>query len=165
VTAVAELPDVTAVEARPRRPRVPRMSLSSMCRDRKHKTCQQLRMRCACECHAKDDAGEPEVAPAVDKKLPVVDLVRADPPAPPAPKRKPSLAEQVRPFLELLLVEGDRDWYRVVLFHKARQAAMNIKRIRESHSKADWEWRAVKLDEVDQSAIYVRWVGKERTTL
>lgn len=146
--------------------RTPRMALSSMCRDRQHKTCQQIGMRCKCECHNRNGTKEPaRVMSRTAARPPVVQLVKADPPAPPVPPRKPSLAEQVRPLLEEILVAGERDWFRVALFFKTRQAAMNLKRVRESHSKSEWEWRAARLDEVDQSALYVRWVGKERSTL
>lgn len=185
---------MTAVETPPR---VPRMALSSMCRDGKHRTCAELRMRCVCECHGdrpaqpaesatkaapkpRESAGKsrepatpprtgfppvsggtiggPAAARADKKQGPVVELVKAEPPEKP---RKLSLAEQVRPLLEEILTTQDRDWFRVILFFKANQANFNIKRLVESHSKTEWEWRAVKLVEVDQSAIYVRWVGKD----
>jgi hypothetical protein len=162
--------------------RVPRQSLSSMCRDGNHKTCRDLKMRCACECHNPQDAQPVRITPAaaqvnrartrvktrtaepepkvlpVGNKVPVIQLVKADPPPKPNPPRV-TLAEQVRPLLEEILVMQDRDWYRVVLFFKARQASMNLKRLRDAHSRGLWQWEARQLPEVDQSAIYVRWIG------
>jgi hypothetical protein len=144
-----------------------RMALSSMCRDGKHKTCRDIGMRCVCECHHQNGSDPPGgVTPRrTAARPPLVRLVKADPPPPPQPTRKPNLSEQVRPLLEQILVTGDRDWFRVALFFKTRQAAMNLKRVRESHSQRDWEWRAARLEEVDQSALYVRWIGKERSVL
>jgi hypothetical protein len=103
---------------------------------------------------------EPDVQP-IGKRAPLIQLVKTDPPPPPTPKRKPTLTEQVRPLLEEILLAGERDWFRVVLFFKANQANFNIKKLAEAHSRTGWEWQARKLIEVDQSAIYVRWVGKE----
>ena len=163
---------------------VPRMALSSMCRDRNHKTCAELRMRCACECHAGQDAqlakkaatskkvvsartratAEPAPLPREDRG-PVIELVKADPP--PVVKRSyyRPLSEQVRPLLEQVLVAGDRDWFRVVLFFKAMSAPIAVRKIRQAYSKTEWEFEARKLDEVGQSAIYVRWIGQDRASL
>jgi hypothetical protein len=106
-------------------------------------------------------AAEPEPEPVPrDKRLPVVRLVKADPP-PLVKPTQPKLTELVRPLLEEILVSQDRDWFRVVLFFKDRQAAMNLKRLRDAHSRTAWQWEARRLSEVGQSAIYVRWVGTE----
>lgn len=158
----------TATVEKPARPS--RMSVSSMCRDSKHRSCKELRMKCTCDCHQAAVAavahanGTAKKAARTPVRQPVIELVKADPPTP-VKIRKPTLSEQIRPLLEQILVDEDHDWYRVALFFKARQASMNLKRVREAHSKAEWEWRAARLDEVEQSAIYVRWIGKERSVL
>lgn len=163
-----------------------RMALSSMCRDRNHKTCRELRMRCACECHARQDAqppakktasrvtrnsartrvtAEPAPVPRTADRGPVIELVKADPPPLVKKSYYRPLSEQVRPLLEQILVAGDRDWFRVVLFFKAMSAPMSVRKLRQAYTKGEWEWEARKLDEVGQSAIYVRWIGEQRGTL
>ena len=151
--------------------RVPRMSLSSMCRDGKHRTCAELRMRCACDCHSQPAkqarsstrsraTPEPAPVPAHAARAPVIELVKADPP--PVVKRSyyRPLSEQVRPLLEQILVDADRDWFRVILFFKAMSAPLAVRKLRQSYSNTEWEFEARKLAEVGQSAIYVRWVGR-----
>lgn len=110
-------------------------------------------------------SGKPKPRP------PVIDLVRVDPPAPAEKAKRISLAEQIRPQLEQILVAGHddpestaaRDWYRVVLFFKAKQAGMNIKRCRDHYGTTEWDWTHAQLPEEDQSAIYVRWIGSSRS--
>lgn len=48
----------------------------------------------------------------------------------------------------------------MVLFHSAAQASFNLKKLRDGFSANEWEWRAARLLEVDQSAIYVRRRGE-----
>jgi hypothetical protein len=157
--------------------RVPRMSLSSMCRDGNHKTCRELKMRCVCDCHARQAAApakatkararnsapppEPAPLPRTAKRAPVIALVKADPPAVVKKSYYRPIAEQVRPLLEEILVAGDRDWFRVVLFFKAMSAPLAVRKLRQTYSKTEWEFEGRKLEEVGQSAIYVRWVGSQ----
>lgn len=95
------------------------------------------------------------------KPEPIFDLVKADPPAP-KPKRVP-LAEQLRPLLEQLVSGGDDTmgvWYRIVLYPTARGAAISRGRAQKAYSKG-WEWQSARIDEVDQSALYVRRVQRD----
>lgn len=89
---------------------------------------------------------------------PVFELVKADPPEPP---RKKTVAEFVRPLLEEILVAGDHDWYRIVVFPSPNRANFVLAKLRKAFSSTEWEWRGVKIAEVGQSAIYVRWAGKD----
>jgi hypothetical protein len=164
------------------------MALSSMCGDRNHETCTKLRMRCACNCHAQQNGqpaankstsrkaparnsarprGTPKPAPIPQNaRGPVIELVKADPPPVVKKSYYRPLSEQVRPFLEQILVAGDRDWFRLVLFFKAMSAPVALRKVRQAYSKTEWQFEARKLDEVGQSAIYVRWIGQEgRTSL
>lgn len=84
---------------------------------------------------------------------PVWELVRADPPTPP-----PKMAERVRPMLEQLMAEENREWHRVVIFPKPGSAGYVKGRLAKLYPR-EWEWKAVRLDDVGQSAIYVRWRG------
>lgn len=94
------------------------------------------------------------------KPPPHFELVKADPPAQPDKKQyRKTIAEQVRPLLEEVLVSGERCWFRIVLFHTANQASFNVGRLRKAYGPGEWEFRAAHLDEVDQSAMYVRWTG------
>ncbi len=164
MTAVIDSPETDA-----------KAGFSSMCRRGDHAQCKTAQARCICDCHAaarrmlgrtpppkprtRTEPTPPQpprslIRKAGQKPPPVFELVKADPPAPPEKERRKTLTELVRPLLEEILVARDRDWYRVVLFHTARQASMNVKRCRDAYSKTEWEWRAVKL------ALYVRWVAE-----
>jgi hypothetical protein len=91
---------------------------------------------------------------------PVFQLVKADPPEKVRKPSRTSLIEKVRPLLEQLMAAGERDWHRIALYPKARAAAPNKGRLAKAYG--EFEWRAVRLPEVDQSAIYVRWTGSGR---
>lgn len=103
---------------------------------------------------------------ATAKRKPVVERIRNC--KPPAHSRKQyykPLHEQVRPLLEEILVDADREWNRVILCFTTRQAGRNVKKLRETYSRSEWEWDFAELPECSQSAIYVRWIGKEGNLL
>ena len=108
---------------------------------------------------------EPAPIAATAGRAPVIELVKADPPPVVKKSYYRPLSEQVRPHLEQIVVAEDRDWFRVVLFFKAMSAPIAVRKLRQAYSKTEWEFEARKLDEVGQSAIYVRWVGQGRMSL
>jgi hypothetical protein len=152
-------------------------SKSSMCRDGSHALCAVD--RCGCGCHRgvkprsrratpehNGNGAEPVKPAPLRFQSPVIELVKADSPD---RQRKtygsPKLVELVRPLLEQILVAGEREWYRCVLFPGTRRAGMNCWRLQKRYGSAEWEWRFVPLPEVDQSAIYVRWIGDGQAML
>jgi hypothetical protein len=89
----------------------------------------------------------------------VWELVKADPPAPPTPKKKPTAVELARPLLEEIMAEGSKDWHRIALFPSSMAAGQNRGRIAKAYR--EFEFRAVRVAEISQSAIYVRWLGRK----
>ena len=89
---------------------------------------------------------------------PLFELVRSDPPEKVRKPHRTSLIEKVRPLLEQLMADANEDWHRIALYPKAHAAAPNKGRLAKAYG--EFEWRAVRLPEVDQSAIYVRWLGQ-----
>jgi hypothetical protein len=92
----------------------------------------------------------------------VWELVKADPPAP-APKKQRNV-ELARPLLEQIMAEGDRAWHRLAVFPSSMGASQTCGRLRKAYPR-EWEWRAVKVAEVGQSALYVRWLGEKAGVL
>lgn len=88
------------------------------------------------------------------KPAPVFELVKADP-------VRISLAEQLRPLLEQLLVDGASGvWFRIALYPTARGAAMARGRAVKAFSKG-WQWQSARIEDTDQSALYVRRVADD----
>ena len=106
-------------------------------------------------------ASKASTPPKAAAKLrePVWQLVKADPPAPPAPKPKRlTVVERARPFVEQIVAEGDRDWYRFAIFPSSMAAAQCRARIAKAYP--EFEFKAVRVAEIGQSALYRRWTGK-----
>lgn len=91
---------------------------------------------------------------------PVFELVKADPPEAVPTRRK--LAELLRPLLEEILVDGGDDWWRVAVYPSRLGAGQAAGRLSKRYATG-WEWRAARLDECDQSALYVRRVDRNAT--
>lgn len=88
---------------------------------------------------------------------PVFELVRADPPAPRSSKT--TLVERARPLLEQLMAADERDWHRLAVLPSTAGAGHARARMAKAYGAKEWEFVAARLDEVDQSALYVRWLG------
>jgi len=109
-----------------------------------------------------DDALPFEPVAADKRKGPVWGLVRANPPAPP-PKK--SQLDQVRILLEEIVAKGSGEWWRLGVFPSRTAAAHMAGRLRKRHSSTEWQFEAVSVPEVGQSALYARWLaapGEER---
>lgn len=94
---------------------------------------------------------------------PVWELVKADPPAPPEKPRRLTVVEKARPLLEQLMAEDLRDWHRIAVFPSSMAAGQTKGRLARRYREFDF--RAVRVPEISQSAIYVRWVGKREAQL
>lgn len=157
------------------------------CRASSHKLCQEPECGCDVGLHPKRRSAEAPDDPLADVRVrarsngggdgrpaavssrkpgtgkptakltaPVWELVKADPPAPP-PKRQKNV-ELARPMLEQLMAEGDKAWHRLAVFPSSMGASQTCGRMRKAYPR-EWEWLAVKVPEVGQSALYVRWLG------
>ena len=68
------------------------------------------------------------------------------------------MVERARPFVEQLMAEGDRDWHRFAVFPSSIAAGQTRGRVAKAYR--EFEFRAVRVPEISQSALYGRWVGK-----
>ena len=159
----------------------------SRCRNGQHSLCASPADRCGCP--YREHPNRPGASPAADGPLadverraqasaapapkastppakaaaklrePAWQLVKADPPAPPPPKPKRlTVVERARPFVEQLVAEGDRDWHRFAIFPGAQAASQCRARIAKAYP--EMEFKAVRVAEIGQSALYGRWTGK-----
>lgn len=92
----------------------------------------------------------------------VFELVEADPPVPPPKPRKLTSAERARPLLESLMADGKTTWHRLAVHPSSRGGAFLAVALRKAFPRSEWEFKAVSLAEVGQSAVYVRWLGTEK---
>lgn len=88
---------------------------------------------------------------------PVWGLVKADPPAPPPKPKKLTAIERARPLLEQIMAEGERDWHRIAIFPSSMAAGQTRGRLTKAYR--EFEFQAVRVPEISQSAIYVKWTG------
>ncbi|MFP5376920.1 MAG: hypothetical protein ACLGIO_09090 [Acidimicrobiia bacterium] len=95
----------------------------------------------------------------------VFELVEADPPAPPAKPKRLTNAERARPLLEQIMAEGRTKWQRLAIHPSARGAGQLVGAFRKAYPPSEWEFKAVAIPEVGQSAVYVRWLGEKATVL
>lgn len=94
---------------------------------------------------------------------PVWELVKADPPAPPPKPKRLTVVERARPLLEQLMAEGEKSWHRIAVFPSSMGAGQTRTRLAKEYR--EFEFKAVRVPEISQSAIYVRWTGEKATTL
>lgn len=106
-----------------------------------------------------DARGKAPAAKAPKITAPLWELVEADPPAPPEKPRKKTSVELARPMLEEIAATANPKWHRLALFPSPRSAAYTAVQLRKHYSKTEWEFRAVSVPDVGQSALYVRWLG------
>lgn len=140
--------------------------LCGYCRAHAHRRCTSA--TCVCEGHdhpgraTVDPSGQSPVTTATPAKAkltkPLWELVRADPPAPPPKPRKLTAVDHARPFVEQLMAEGDREWHRFAIFPSSMAAGQTRTRVAKAYR--EFEFKAVWVPEVSQSAIYGRWTGK-----
>lgn len=70
-----------------------------------------------------------------------------------------SVAELARPLLEEILTSGDTDWFRIAIYPSTAGASYAKTRLVKAHSDKEWEFRAAKNPDTEQSAVYARWLG------
>ena len=136
------------------------------CRRSQHTNCTRATCTCPFERHPKRRAAasgpeeaKPPAKAAAKLREPVWQLVKADPPAPPPPKPKRlTVVERARPFVEQLVAEGDRDWHRFAIFPSSMAAAQTKGRVAKAYP--EFVFKAVRVAEIGQSALYGRWTGK-----
>lgn len=130
------------------------------CRRSQHTNCTRPSCSCTFARHANRRAGTGDPKPATKLREPVWQLVKADPPAPPPKAKKPTAVERARPFVEEIMAEGDRDWHRFAVFPSSMAAAQTKGRVAKAYR--EFEFQAVRVPEIGQSALYGRWLGKSR---
>ena len=80
------------------------------------------------------------------------------PPHPPPKPKRLTAVERARPFVEQIVAEGDRSWHRFAIFPSSMAAAQNKGRVAKAYR--EFEFKAVRVAEIGQSALYGRWTGK-----
>lgn len=168
---VTEAPEDPLADVRARAT-TPAAEVCGSCRRSQHTLCTKPACGCLFERHpnrrAPDTAtrapatgnGTAPAKPTPPKlREPVWGLVRADPP-PPRPKpKKLTAVERARPLVEQLMAEENREWHRFAVFPSSMSAGQTKGRVAKAYR--EFEFLAVRVPDISQSALYGRWTGEK----